>query len=695
MMIKITQNQDAHRFNLEIDQKCCVLSYKGFSGGKKAVETLDFSLILQKLNTAVINEDLDAIQAFFNLTGPENAVRLIAVVCPDQFKKIWSATANKHRSLYGVCSFRKVLGALSGSNATLNHSSGWYVTELKQLCDQVNNAQPNNNFHVEHDSASRDGVSIALVRCGNNANTYCLNGSDVTLCPRIATASVGDLLNVVLSIRATVIEQGDLHPLIDTYGAQFCMRVLLVLCEEETLRYFDAVCEQILKTRMQLFPRKILKSYGFDIADDAALSIFRDRILSFLEEKAVNSIDRLISGNDYEIFNASDRWNLYMCDGPNCRRITIRFDTIMGETLRNEICNFLRDECRDKISYNQLYRHYNHLHKAADAITDEQVVSILDFDVSRALILKEKLLAAFQENSKKTRYPLDSVQECFGVLKRFYFWALTFYGSNYKIVNPFSHVLFPNARNLSSAVAPSEQDDLQIIHDHSDELPESIALAFELMLLTLARAYDVFHLRVSNFDLTANTLRFISSKRKRPIFRQVPGVLAARIKSYIKSTEQLREITGTDYLLLHTPSGRREKSSLKPMLITPKIYNDHISTLLKNHECSGAVTSRGIRAEGGRREAMRGASTMDRAIQLGNTPAVADRHYNSSITRSQLLEKANLLHKHFSVIFSDISDESPTVKVNAPVHVFWGTCNADNCILRNDCETCPMAFQKK
>ena len=166
---------------------------------------------------------------------------------------------------------------------------------------------------------------------------------------------------------------------------------------------------------------------------------------------------------------------------------------------------------------------------------------------------------------------------------------------------------------------------------------------------------------------------------------QLPAPLVTKLKAYIEKTAALRERSGEDYLLLYEPNGRRSGSACAPMLLTYDTYNYYIEKVLSRYAPALTLTTRSIRAEVGRRYHSEGLSSSQVAIALGNSPAVAKRHYRTLSPR----DEAELYHRRYTTYFamrpaSALADAAP--------HPMWGSCDSSDCQHRSNCHACPYLY---
>ena len=686
---------DNWTFFIHIGDHDVELSYRGFHGGKKAVENMGdtgFASLLEKMKAAIaVKNSIDVIE-FFNTVGVENAFSLISAVFPAEFKEYWKEQTDYIHHLCGSCSFRRVLQHVTGTSATLNHTQNPYIEELRTLCNSIDSSNSSPIFSVSE--ISGNGISVSLQSQRNNQKLFSVNGISVPISAKNhRDCDCNFVWQAAVTVRYAVIERSDLKPLCNSLGGTTVFRLLYVVAEKDTYDYFRYLAQETVKRREIILPRKILKNYLQKPSDD--IKPFIESILSVLEEEANNSIDILCAGNNQEVLSDGDTWHLFYKKRNHLMAIAFDFFKICDNDFRIEVQSFLRDLWNSQISVGQLARKFYHIRDAVIAMQQQKSYhSITDFTPADAVFLKTELVKKYQSCNSDGQKAYATVKECFGVLRRYYFWGLVVSGAP-AMANPFDTVRFFRAQNFQSHVIPAEVDDLQFIAEHAAELPEYVALAHELLCLTYARANDILEVRVSAFDFENNRLLFTASKNGRLMYFDVPGPLMQRIKSYKDSTSDIRKSLGEDYLLVYSDRQLRSGSKVLPQVLSANSYRYYVGELLKAHGRSGKVSSRSIRSEGGRQEHAHGMSDSERAIRLGNTEAVARKNYTTYASRSQLLEYAQLLHKNYEEKFAHLATSKQPVnnpcKCPTPI---WGTCDAADCPNQNTCHNCPFLILK-
>lgn len=695
-MIDVKVNPcDNFTFFVHVDGHDVNLSYRGFHGGKKAVENMGdagFASLLAKTKSAIATRNSTDVIDFFNTVGVENAFNLISAVFPAEFKEYWKEQTDYIHHLCGSCSFRQVLQHVTGTSATLNHTQNPYIEELRTLCNSIDSSNSSPIFSVSE--ISGNGISISLQSQRNNQHLFSVNGISVPISAKNhRDCDCNFVWQAAVTVRYAVIERSDLKPLCNSLGGTTVFRLLYVVAEKDTYDYFRHLAQETIKRREIIFPRKILKNYLQKPSDD--IKPFIESILSVLEQEANNNIDILCAGNDQEVLSDGDTWHLFYKKRNHLMAIAFDFSKICDSDFRLEVQRFLRDLWHTQISVGQLARKFYHIRDAVIAMQQQKSYhSITDFTPADAVFLKTELVKKYQACNSDGQKAYAKAKECFGVLRRYYFWGLAISGAP-AMANPFDTVKFFRAQNFQSHIIPAEVDDLQFIAEHTAELPEYVALAHELLCLTYARAMDVFEIRVSAIDFVNSRLLFTASKNGRLMNFYLPPSLAQKINKYIESTDSIRKLLSEDYLFVYRDCNLRSGSTVLPRVLSANTYTYHVNKLLKSYGRPGKISARPIRAEGGRRDHSAGMSDSDRAIRLGNTEAVARKNYTTYASRSQLLEYAQLLHKNYEERFSHLATSKQPVNNHCkrPTPI-WGTCDAEDCPNQNTCHNCPFLILK-
>lgn len=677
------EHQNSHNFIVLLDGTPVPLSYRNF-GGKTAVESLGedgLAQLIGEAEQAIITQDFSAgCQHIFQTIGVSNAVEILRVCCGDAFLSYWKVLLFRRKALGQGYSFRSMLKVITGTKATLAQSDSPFVEELRTLCKEAQRGVieiPPPSFDNEE---IRDGdIRVSFLFQDNNSLVFAVNGKDVSLCTRQISdiKTPADVLRAAQIVRESVLSRGELMPHIICWGGSFVFRVLRAVCPQETVDYFRNYAQAQVKNHILLDPRKTLKTLCFPF-NDRSLSSFCHEILSALEQHRFITGTVMVSQNLHMIRSSADRWMLYFPHNLTTHYRRLDFETISHPVLRKEAAQFLQSlvSAAGDVNVQQIARYFYLLRSGLNALTATPIASIKEVSLHHVRLVKSRLDRTFNHSA-------NHISEMLQVLGRMYHWASPQCTAD---ENPFWCVTIPNKGAFLQTTVPAKPAALKVIAEHLNELPECVQIGHHLLSAMGSRARDAFHVRVSDLEFCDDGLGYLffqSSKNFRRMRFQIPAPLVTKLKNYIERTKTLREHSDEDYILLYIPNGRRSDSACAPTLLTYDTYNYYIGKLLSRYDPTLALTTRRIRAEIGRRYHSEGLSSSQVAIALGNTPAVAKRHYRTLSPR----DEAELHHRRYSTYFA----APPVLEATTP-HPMWGDCDSTNCQHGSNCHICPYLY---
>lgn len=678
-------HKNSYTFTVSLDGTPVSLSYRNF-GGRKAVEALDEDGLAQLIDEAeqvIAAQDFSiGFQRIFQTIGVSNAMEVLNVCCGAAFHAYWKALLLRRRTLGQGHSFRSMLAVLSGTKATLAQSDSPFVEDLRELCRTAQRETidfPVPSFSSEE--ISDENIRVAFLFQDNNSLVFTINGKDVSLCTRqiddIKTPA--DVLRVAQTLREVILVRDNLKQHISHWGGSFVFRVLHAVCPQETVDYFRNYAQTQVENHTLFEPRKTLKTLRFPF-NDRSLASFCHEILSALEQHTFITGTAMISQNLHTIRSSTDKWMLYFPQNLTTHYRRLNFESIRHTALRKEAVQFLQAFAATNggASVQQIARYFYLLRSGLNTLDDTPITSIKDVSIHHARLVKSQLDRTYECSA-------NHISEALQVLGRMYHWAVPECTTD---ENPFWCISIPNKGAFLQTTIPANPAALKVIADHSNELPECVQIGHQLLLVMGSRAYDAFSIRVADLDFLDNGesyLRFQSSKNHRRMRFHLPAPLAAHLKEYIKKTAALRERSGEDYIFLYVPNGRRNDSACMPSLLSYGTYNYYINNLITRYAPTLSLTTRRIRAEVGRLYHSDGLSSSQVAIALGNTPAVAKRHYRTLSPR----DEAALYHRRYTTYFA----VPPAFALEtAPPHPMWGSCDSTECQHRSYCHECPYLY---
>ena len=686
MTLKLQDNpENPHTFLLIVDnERQIVLSYSGFHG-KTAVNALGENgllALLQNLQSSMGTAvEMTMLNNFFSVVGVQNAILLIEAFCPDKFASLWQNEALRRKSIGAAVSFRKVLAALSGTDATLAHlRNNAFLARLKSICEQVKTATSLVSIPLSKHEA--DKIQVSFLRTQNNCLYFKINGNEVSFCKnRVHLCDEQGVLAAALKIRDALLHDMPLNPFTAQWGGSFVLRVLFALCPAETLLYFRRFAASETALRKMVFPRKILKDLNFSL-NDAHIHDFVQEILTVLEAEQTHAIPHLLEGNHDEIQTDNDEWTLYYTELEVLKFRKFEFQRIHNPNLRREVRLFLRARFEQNDTVTQIARYFYLLCDCLQVFEDDFQESISEANA----LLTGKLQAYMQSH----HYSPNKISEANQVMGRFFAWAC--FGKYESLPrNPFWEHTLANKGRFVQPVSPASKKTMDIVNAHMSELPEYIQIAYLLFLTTMARANDIFAIKISDIEFLENGYgRFVyyTSKNRKLQSTRLDRELTARIRKYIASTALLRKAEGTECILIYSTPGLRNGSIRIAKHLNSHAFNAQTQKLLdKYSDGSLKLTPRMIRAEGGRRLYAAGKTGTEVSLILGNTPPIANKHYRSLTPE----DEAALYHSSYEHEFAFLFEEEPIDIPFCPQmpSLFFGSCKSQSCDVNcKRCEVC-------
>ena len=258
-----------------------------------------------------------------------------------------------------------------------------------------------------------------------------------------------------------------------------------------------------------------------------------------------------------------------------------------------------------------------------------------------------------------------------------------------------------NALSLNPT-SPISPDELKSLLERLSLMPTYIQIAILILCETGARANEVCGVTIDEFhyecgstpilDIILRKNRRARANRGAPTFvrHKISDYLAKRIAEYITEHEKERNAIGTKQILVYTPSTRRTGSCRPPVVLSSSSLSYWLKKLSgSDFEC----TARIIRAGIGRAAFAEGKSASEVAAKLGNSPQIAESHYNFLSPRSE----AELYDRFYDRAFSFYSDSHGISSFPQESKELYGICTSSshsNCN-QNRCETCPQRITCK
>lgn len=533
-----------------------------------------------------------------------------------------------------------------------------------------------------------------------NVVTYRINGNDFSMCLSGHT-SLSSAKTVACYLQT--LESGFksrnrdyVKYVIHQFGGKAALSIIESFFRDEATAFFlRDMKRHVLSERVTPRPCAYLRSFfGGSSKLDTPFYLV---LLTALEKSIPDLEKELVCTSPNEMYSKSDRWVLCYFKRRTMHRVIVPFPSL--SPLKDEMKRFFIS-LYDQLSssgeepFQTIWKHANSIHRIVESI-NRPVSSALEISIwdYRGIITAL---------SKDTC--LESIRAHMFRMKKF----VSFLDPEVAEQTIPASIIPPHDLNPRQ---PFDAAVIKKICAHSSELPEYIWLAFQLFAVTGARASAVFGLSTDDLMRLEEkwVIRLYYSKaaaRKTEsgtpsyVNHELPDELAQAIEAYINKTEHLRALLPGKALFVYESPWFRTGSSRAPRILDSDVFANALRKLCernKIYNSDGMIPawgSQGIRAEVGRSLFANGASADTVAAKLGNTAAVAKRHYDSMYPSDEATMRRSLYAQTIdTVVDSDDSEYGHSAVNNDPM---YGSCVAhDACQHRNDCRNCTELIQQK
>lgn len=649
-------------------------------------------MIEEMLDTlaAQLKADED-ISGFFRL-GYVVGLRFINACLHDEFIEYFIRRRKECPYLYGKRQFLRFFNQMIGASTTRSFAKLFrelpflnelYVAFEKTLpSTEIIKNMPqyrtvHNEFIVEFQGYTANHLHVS----------YAINGHEVLypLKNKSGLLSTQELLDDCVRVKSALIGYQNIKPFIRKYGGKCAYKILTIIGLDEFLEYFNHIANQSIMRRLPFYPQKIIKEYGFSPILEADEPFV---LLDSLEELYKNSLAKYIETNDAEILR-NDVWLLYY-NRPGVMR-SYRFDfTQFNGELQEEILSFMRANYY-RFSYKYLFNIYYILCKCIAVLGVP--TSILNCNLADAIFLRASLTA------DKSLSP-TTIARHIDYLAVFYRYVALLHNCTKK--NPFDEIRVRSRFQYRNPTNPVSSDSLKVMLGKLVDMPMHIQIAVLILLETGARANEVCGVSISDINVEPDEdpvlMIFLEKNHKAreksgrtPFVRhRISGYLANLITAYIADHQKERSAIETNKLLVYTPSQYRKGSNKPPVILTPSSLEHWLKKL---SEPEAKCTARKIRAAVGRAAFAKGLSNSEVAAKLGNTPQIAEAHYNYLTPQSE----AALYDEFYRKIFLAHADTKEDDQKLLYRKELYGSCDKiDNSTCnQNRCETCSQRITCK
>lgn len=621
----------------------------------------------------------------------QNTIHLFRVLYQEQYSKAYMSFKDFFRTFFSFAcetQFIKINLVLQLRNI-VNETAGIH-THKKAPAPQV--FAQNNLFIIKYISTS------------NNVASFSINGSsfDICLSGRPYMIDAVEVLHSVASVQSAITNQDRtaLHSIIDHIGSIATIRILQICFPKLTLAYFIDLIEQKIVRREFIYPHLLLKEHFQQAPYRGEARTFYYELLETLERNLPFWNQKLIDGNHQEISSCKRQWIIfYFGHSTLLSSHTISFvgsDEILSEQQKYVVAHSV--DAAGNINTNLLYTDTFYIGICIKVLYDLDVY--LDSISSLTKTDVQLLLSYFFQN---TSYSYKTIKCCMSSLRLFHKFITGIDDDN--LSSPFRNLQFPSFS--PNPTQPLSQQAKDIIVQKLSTLPTVIQLGIKILCCTGLRpsSFDM----LSVFSLIHRDEKYIIRvflkktykyriKNRLPTYidYEIPQELGIQLDSYVADTKDLRAKLDKPYLLIYQLKCRRVDTHMQPIVLSAASASYYMTkivqeaNLLTTDGVPEKVTSRRIRAEIGRILFASGKTAKEVSEYLGNSPMVAQTHYDNYLPIDDAIMYDNLWQE---TIEKGIA--SCTKQDIAPHPVMYGTCTSKKDCSEKDCRKCPSLIQCK
>ena len=553
--------------------------------------------------------------------------------------------------------------------------------------------------------ASNATFCVNYISTTNNIAIFTINDSDFEIClvGRPYMKDSNAVLQAIINLQNALKNQNRtaLADIIETIGSLACVRIMQICYPQLAIDYFIAEANEKVAQRQCVYPNSMLKKYFQTPPYRGEARIFYYKIIEILEDNLPNWNNQLINGNHKEILSHKKRYKLFYYSS-HATFCSSTFSLIGSEQLREEQRQFLLCRATDalgNINVKFLYRENENISYCLNAFLNhldiyiDSISNLTQFDV-------QLLISYFVQN---TNFSYVTIHRSFCSLCVFYKFVTGISNSNPS--SAFHHADLPFL--LTNRRTPRSTQAKVVIMRTLNTLPLAVRIGIKISCCT--------GLRASSFNiLTENSVVFHSEKAVIRVFLKktykyriknnlppyvdysLPEEFCKELTSFIKETQGMRNKLDNPYLLVYYPINWRTDTHRKPCVVSANTTSYYMSKLLADTHIETLdglpekASLRSIRAEIGRSLFAEGKSAQEVSEYLGNSPMVAQTHYDNYLP----IDDA----KMYDALWQDTIEkgiDSCSKTKSAPHSVMYGTCVSQKECSGKDCRKCPSLIQCK
>lgn len=621
---------------------------------------------------------------------PQNTLKLFEILYQKQFANFYMPFEDFFYTVFSfTCEIR-----LYRINLVLQLRN--IVNETKALYKMLSSPQI---------SAHNDSFNVNYISNNSNIASFSINGYsfDICLVGRPYMVDAVEVLHAITSIQSALSNRNrtELNSVIEHIGSIATLRIIQICFPNLLMDYLLYFIEHKIERREFIRPHLILKEHFQRVPYRGDARTFYYEILKTLEENMPPWNRQLIDGNRHEISSSKKQWILfYYSHATILLSHTVSFvgsDTILSEQQKYVVTRSI--DAAGNINIGLMFKDASEIGICIKTLYDELDV-YLDSIFSLTKTDVQLLLSYFVQN---TNYSYTTIRRYIFNFRLFYRFTTRIDDSNPS--SPFNNLVLP-AFSANPTQPISQQAKDTIIRELSC-LPTVIQIGIKILCCTGLRSGSFNMLSVSSLIhhngkyvlrvFLKKTYKYrIKNRLPTYIDYEIPQELGVQLDSYIDDTQELRVRLDKPYLLVYQPTYRRADTNMQPIILSAESVGYYMTKILQeaNIQTSDGVPEkvsfRRFRAEIGRVLFASGKSAKEVSEYLGNSPIVAQTHYDNYLP----IDDA----KMYDALWQETIEKgiaSCTKPSVSSLPVMYGRCVSQKECSGKDCRKCPSLIQCK
>lgn len=573
--------------------------------------------------------------------------------------------------------------------AKLKGTANTMISKL-DFKDRVQEVASNNEFTVKYISTIGNVAAFFI-----NKDNF-----DICLRGRPFMRSCKEVLDSITSLQAALEERNrtGIMAIIEKIGIIATIRIMQICYPKLAIDYFISLAEERVENRQYVYPALLLKEFFNPDPYRGEARKFYFTILQALEKRMPDWNRQLIDDNKTEVLSEKSTWTIFFySDAKTLFRHNFNF--IGAEQLQRELRKFLRglstigrstpDTHTIESRFNDIIIFIDVFYNKLDVYLDS-ICNLTKTDMQLVLSY------FFQE----TDYEYTTIKRSLLSFRLFYNYITGMQNDNPQ--SPFYKVQLP--ASLPNPTTPLSKEARDAIMRALNKLPGEVQLGIKIISCTGIRSGSLAELTTNSLIHRGDECVLRVFLRKTYKYRiknglptyidySIPQELGKEIEQFIQNTQKLREEFDRPYLLVYQPVYRRNDTNLHPFVLNGRSLGDAMTKILNDAQIKtseGILESaslRSVRAEVGRMLFAQGNDAEKVAAYLGNSPMVAQSHYDTY----KPIDDAKMYDTLYQQTIETNIAQHPNNR--KPHTVMYGTCTSTKECKGKDCRNCPALIQ--